>query len=114
MPEVLACPTREDPRSPASVGGPMITAIRAGDYVEVLNIANRSDTYMVLSRCQHHAVGYYCASCRQHLANVGNLTMHLEADVSHDIAVWCSTCRYYQAGDQAQLDALDPHTQGTL
>jgi hypothetical protein len=95
---------------PARVASSVV-AVRRGETIDVDSINDRTEPFMVLSRCAHHSVGYYCEPCRRHLANVGNLTMHLERPGSHRIAVWCSTCRYYQACDQAQLDALTPQPE---
>lgn len=86
-------------------------AIPRGETVYVLNVDGRQEPYMVLAPCDHRMIGYYCETHRQHLANAGNLAMHLEAEGEHRVVVWCGDpkCRVYREADAAQLAALDPH-----
>lgn len=95
-----------------SVGAPPMTlvAIPRGAVITIREL-NRDEPVMVLSPCERKGVGYFCASCGVHCANVGNVLLHREAsppDVSHGIVRWCPSCQKYEACDQAQMDALTP------
>src|SRR5689334_1524887 len=90
-------------------------AIAAGDIVMVENEQSGAIApWMVFGPCEHRSTGYFCNSHNAHLANVYNLTLHLEADEQHAIVAWCGTCRLYRAVDSAQIRALDPHADPTL
>lgn len=71
--------------------------------------------YMVLGPCDHRVLGYLCDSHDVHLANAGNLAIHLTEDAPKlagecRVAAWCGNCRVYREVNQAQLDALTGQT----
>lgn len=92
-------------------GCPMTArAVRRGETIHDTTLG-RPEPHMVLSPCDHRAVGYYCDACAMILANIGQLTLHIQEYAPkrgdhHRIAVWCSACRLFREADQAQLDAL--------
>ncbi len=90
-----------------------LTWCTRGDIIDVVNeIAQTTEPIMVFSPCTLATKGYYCASCKRHIANIGNLLMHIEAGGVHRIAVWCQAHRLYEAAEQSQIAAFAKLTDG--
>jgi hypothetical protein len=56
--------------------------------------------------------GFHCVTCQMHLANAGNLVMHIEQG-THHVAVWCEKHRCYEAPEPGQATAFAAITGGS-
>lgn len=83
-----------------------LTGAAPGETITVAAIDNRPEAWFCLSRCDYASVGYHCVSCKQALANVGQLTLHVETGGRHHVAVWCPKHRLFEAMPAAQVQAF--------
>lgn len=84
------------------------------DVVRPSNIAGHREPHFVMHPCELVSKGYYCETHDLHLANIGNLVMHVEAGGRHHVVVWCSKHRMYEAPDAAQIEGFRRLSQPTL
>lgn len=88
------------------MNGP-ITWVRGGDVIEALGKDDVLEPHMVSRRCETTTIAFYCVVHRTRLANLFNLTIHLEEhDGPHHVAVACPTHWRYEAPDDGQMRAL--------
>jgi len=78
-----------------------------GDVVHPLTVNNTREPHFVLHACDAVGKAYYCETHDQHLANVGNLVMHIEAGGAHRIAIWCPKHRVYEAPESSQIEGFE-------
>lgn len=88
------------------MNGP-ITWASAGDIVEVVGKDGLIETQMVSRWCKATPVAYFCTSHRVHLANLFNLSLHLEeVEGPHHFVAMCIPHRRAEAPDDVQMQAL--------
>lgn len=72
--------------------------------VHPANIAGVREPNFVMHPCEARPKGYFCTTHDIHVANFGNLAMHVETGGAHHVAVWCPKHRVYEAPDAAQIE----------
>lgn len=63
---------------------PAVTFATAGELLTL-----DGETFVLWSACGAAAPTLACLTCRQRLANQGQLEMHTETGCAHRIAAWC-------------------------
>lgn len=81
-----------------------------GDVVSILNIAEKLEPMMVVTRCEREA-GYWCVTCQTALANFGQLEMHAEAGGEHRFVRWCKRHGCPEGPNAADVERLARHQQ---
>lgn len=66
-----------------------LTWPRAGQLIDMRNIADRLEPLMVMNRCSSDDRRLFCAPCNQPLANVGQAERHVENGGTHAIVSIC-------------------------
>lgn len=85
----------------------VITYAQKGEIINVSTVAN--EPRWVYPRCDHdRGLAYFCASCKEHLANGGQLEIHIEIGGSHHIVNHCPKHGYEEGyyPDLVQVEAF--------
>jgi hypothetical protein len=89
-----------------SVESQMLTWCRAGEVIQVENIAQRLESLMVISACDADGRPFHCVPCGQALANLGQLEMHVAAGGPHRIVTYCRRHGCYEPADRHVVEHL--------
>jgi hypothetical protein len=87
-----------------------VSTIARGETIAVMKeTSNHLEMYMVLGPCEHRSLGYYCVTCGEQVANLGNLEMHVQGAGDHAVVAWCGDpkCRVYREADAEQLTQIE-------